>query len=64
MDGLSDATLDDDLVIEAVSDVRDGLVVRDGETGVHVGKVEGPDAVASVGVFEIKANPVGEAMPK
>jgi len=64
LDGLSDATLDDDLVIETVRDLRDGLVVRDGETSVHVGKVEGPDAVTSVGVFEIDAKPVGEVMSK
>ncbi len=63
-DGLRDAILDDDLVIEAVSDLGDGPVVRDGETEVHVGKVEGPDLVASVGVFEVEPDPVGETMPK
>ena len=63
-DGLSDAILNDDLVIETVSDLGDGPVVRDGETEVHVGKVEGPDLVACVGVFEIEANPVGETIPK
>jgi len=62
-DGLRDAILDDDLVIDAVSDLGDGPVVRDGETEVHVGKVEDPDLVASVGVFEIEPNPVGGRFP-
>jgi len=63
-DGLSDAILDNDLVIEAVSDLGDGSVVGDGETEVHVGKVEDPDLVASVGVFEIEPKPFGETVPK
>ena len=63
-DGLSDAILNDDLVIETVRDLGDGSVVRDGETEVHVSKVEGPPLVACVGVFEIEPNPVGETRPK